>query len=102
MFRKERSERTALISPDMRYVEAVAACGLHDMTKEDHIRSVMETLSDHYQDEFTEQMNLYSFTVRSSSAPLRTQTDTFLSPTVKMPYPSSSMTTGSGLLLSAS
>ena len=31
--------------------------GLHDMIKEDNIRSVMETLSSHYQDEFTEQMN---------------------------------------------
>ena len=45
------------ISPDMKYVEAVAACGLHDMTKEDNIRSVMGTLSSHYEDEFTEQMN---------------------------------------------
>ena len=45
------------VSPDMKYVEAVAACGLHDMTKEENIRSVTETLSRHYQDKFTEQMN---------------------------------------------
>ena len=45
------------VSPDMGYVEAVASCVLHDMIKEDNIRSVMETLRSHYQDEFTEQMN---------------------------------------------
>lgn len=45
------------VSPDMKYVEAAAGCGLHDMTKEDNIRSVMETLNSHYRDEFTEQMN---------------------------------------------
>lgn len=44
----------------------------------------------------------YSFTVSSSSAPSRTHKDTLFSPTVKSPYPSSSMTTGSGLFLSAS
>jgi hypothetical protein len=37
----------------MKYVEAVAACGLHDMTKEENIRQVMETLNSHYRDELT-------------------------------------------------
>ena len=45
------------ISPDMKYVEAVSDCGLHDMTKEENIRSVIEVLTGYYQDEFTEQMN---------------------------------------------
>ena len=43
------------INPEMKYVEAVSACGLHDMTKEENIRSVMETLASHYQDEYEEQ-----------------------------------------------
>ena len=43
------------INPEMKYVEAVSACGLHDMTKEENIREVMETLNGHYQAEYTEQ-----------------------------------------------
>ena len=37
------------INPEMKYVEAVSACGLHDMTKEENIREVMENLNGHYQ-----------------------------------------------------
>lgn len=43
------------INPEMKYVEAVSACGLHDMTKEENIREVMETLTSHYNDENEEQ-----------------------------------------------
>ena len=39
------------INPEMKYVEAVSACGLHDMTKEEDIREVMETLASHYKEE---------------------------------------------------
>ena len=39
------------INPEMKYVEAVSACGLHDMTKEENIREVMEILNGHYRDE---------------------------------------------------
>ena len=43
------------INQEMKYVEAVSACGLHDMTKEENIREVMETLTSHYNDEIAEQ-----------------------------------------------
>ena len=43
------------INPEMKYVEAVSACGLHDMTKEENIREVMETLTSHYNNEIAEQ-----------------------------------------------